>query len=176
MVYVRNITHSKNYAYGKSLVRVPNHDDVMKWKHFPRYWLFFAGNSPVTGEFPSQRPVTRNFDVFFDLRLNKWLNKQSWGWWFETPSRPLRRHCNDKRWPIAPLWAMRRLYCEYFLKIMITRCGDAYCCYIICLQMTMMCDEKSCYLTKYVCAIIIFLFTHRQMYHKLWDTTDHADK
>ena len=31
------------------------------------------GNSPVTGEFPSQRPVARNFDVFFDLRLNKWL-------------------------------------------------------------------------------------------------------
>ena len=31
-----------------------------------------AGNSPVTSEFSSQRPVTRNFDVFFDLRL--WLN------------------------------------------------------------------------------------------------------
>ena len=30
-----------------------------------------AGNSPVTGEFPSQRPVTRSFDVFFDLRLNE---------------------------------------------------------------------------------------------------------
>ena len=37
-----------------------------------------AGNSPVTGEFPAQRPVTRNFDVFFDLRLNKRLSKQSW--------------------------------------------------------------------------------------------------
>ena len=53
-----------------------------------------AGNSPVTGEFPSQRPVTRSFDVFFDLRPNKGLSKQSWGWWFETPSRPLWRHCN----------------------------------------------------------------------------------
>ena len=30
-----------------------------------------AGNSPVTSEFPSQRPVTRSLDVFFDLRLNK---------------------------------------------------------------------------------------------------------
>ena len=29
-----------------------------------------AGNSPVTGEIPAQRPVTRGFDVFFDLRLN----------------------------------------------------------------------------------------------------------
>ena len=53
-----------------------------------------AGNSPVTGELPSQRPVTWNFEVFFDLCLNKQLNKQSWGWWFETPSRSLWRHCN----------------------------------------------------------------------------------
>ena len=53
-----------------------------------------AGNSPVTGEFPTQRPVTRSFDVFFHLCLNKRLSKQSWGWWFETPSRSLWRHCN----------------------------------------------------------------------------------
>ena len=53
-----------------------------------------TGNSPRTGEFPAQRPVTRSFDVFFDLRLNKRLSKQSWGWWFETPSLPLWRHCN----------------------------------------------------------------------------------
>ena len=53
-----------------------------------------AGNSPVPGEFPAQKPVTRSFDVFFDLRLNKRLSKQSWGWWFETLPRPLWRHCN----------------------------------------------------------------------------------
>ena len=53
-----------------------------------------AGNTPVTGEFPAQRRVTRSFDVFFDLRLNKWLSKQSWDWWFETLSRPLWRHCH----------------------------------------------------------------------------------
>ena len=52
--------------------------------------------SPVTGEFPSQRPVTRSFDIFFDLRLNKRLSKQSLGWWFETPSPSLWRHCNDQ--------------------------------------------------------------------------------
>ena len=34
---------------------------------------------PVPGEFPAQRPVTQSFDVFFDLRLNKRLSKQSWG-------------------------------------------------------------------------------------------------
>ena len=54
-----------------------------------------AGNSPVPGEFPAQRLVTRSFDVVFDLHLNKWLSKQSWSWWFETLSRPLWRHRND---------------------------------------------------------------------------------
>ena len=39
-----------------------------------------ADNSPAPGEFPTQRPVTRSFDVFFDLRLNIRLSKQSWGW------------------------------------------------------------------------------------------------
>ena len=53
-----------------------------------------AGNSPVTGEFSSQTPVTQSFDVLFDLRLNKRLSKQSWGWWFETPLCSLWRHCN----------------------------------------------------------------------------------
>ena len=52
------------------------------------------GNPSVTGGFPSQRPMTRNFDVFFDLRLNKRLSKQSKRQWFETPSRSLLRHCN----------------------------------------------------------------------------------
>ena len=68
------------------------------WRHqmktFSALLALCAGNSPVTAEFPSQRPVTRSFDVFFDLRLNKRLNKQWWGWWFETPSRSSWRHCN----------------------------------------------------------------------------------
>ena len=53
-----------------------------------------AGNSPVPGEFPTQRPVTRSFDVFFDQHLNKRLSKRWWGWWFETLSRSLWRHRN----------------------------------------------------------------------------------
>ena len=60
----------------------------------PALLAICAGNSPVPGELPTQRSVTRSFDVFFDLRLNKRLSKQSWGWWFETLSRPLWRHCN----------------------------------------------------------------------------------
>ena len=54
-----------------------------------------AGNSPVPAEFPAQRPVTQSSDVFFDLRLHKRLSKQSWGWWFETLSRPLWRYFID---------------------------------------------------------------------------------
>ena len=55
-----------------------------------------AGNSPVPGEFPTQRPVTQSFDVFFDLRPNKQLSKQWWGWWFGTQSYPLWRHSNNQ--------------------------------------------------------------------------------
>ena len=54
-----------------------------------------CGEFTSPGKFPTQRPVTRSFDVFFDLRLNKRLSKQPWGWWFETPSRSLWRHRND---------------------------------------------------------------------------------
>ena len=68
------------------------------WRHqmeiFSALLALSAGNSPMTGEFPSQRPATRSFDVFFDPRLNKQLSKQSWGWWFETPSCSLWCHCN----------------------------------------------------------------------------------
>ena len=49
--------------------------------------------SPVNSS--AQRPVTRSFDVFFDLHPNNWLSKQWWGWWFEALSSPLWRHCND---------------------------------------------------------------------------------
>ena len=51
------------------------------WRHqmetFSALLAICAGNSPVPGEFPTQRPVTRSFDVFFDLRLKKRLSKQS---------------------------------------------------------------------------------------------------
>ena len=76
-----------------------SHDDVIKWKHFPRYWPFV------------QRPVTQSLGVFFDLRLNKRFSKQSRNRWLETPSRSLWRHCDEEflahgcfsnmfRWPM----------------------------------------------------------------------------
>ena len=71
---------------------------VSGWVSFPiflgEYKVSLHSLVSVTGEFPAQRPVTRSFDVFCDLRLNKQLSKQCWGWWFETPSHPLWRHWN----------------------------------------------------------------------------------
>ena len=77
-------------------------DEDVHWTSWWRHQMetFFAllaicaGNSPATGEFLRQRPVTRGFDVFFDLRLNKRWGKQWRGWWFQTPSRPIWCHCN----------------------------------------------------------------------------------
>ena len=70
------------------------------WRHqmetFSASLAICAGNSPGTGEFPTQRPVTRSFDVFFDLRPYKGLSKQWRCWWFEVPSCPLWRHCNEE--------------------------------------------------------------------------------
>ena len=82
--------------FTRPIAGVIRHDDVIK---FSRYWPFARGvhRSPMTTEFPTRRPVTRSFDIVFDLRLNKQLSKQGWGWWFETPLRPLWRHYNDLR-------------------------------------------------------------------------------
>ena len=55
-----------------------------------------CGEFTGPGEFPAQGPVTRSFDVFFDLHPNKRLSKQWRGWWFETQPCPLWRHRNDE--------------------------------------------------------------------------------
>ena len=61
----------------------------------------FRVTGHLCGEFtglrwiPRTKPMMRSVDVFFDLRLNKRLSRQSWGWWFERLSRPLWRQCNE---------------------------------------------------------------------------------
>ena len=78
-----------------SVRRSFRHDDVFKWKHFPRYWPFDWGihrwpvNSPHKGQWRGA--------LMFSLiwALNKRLSEQLWGWWFETSSRSLWRHCNE---------------------------------------------------------------------------------
>ena len=84
------------------LTRICIYHKYLKHGQKRRYIMTSNGNifrvtGPLCGEFtghrwiPAQRPVTQSFDVFFRLCLGK----QSWGWWFETPSRSLWRHCND---------------------------------------------------------------------------------
>ena len=78
---------------------IPQYPCLTWWRHqmeiFSALLAICAGNSPVTGEFPTQRPVTRSFDVYFDLRPNERLSKQWGGWWFERLSRSLWRHRNE---------------------------------------------------------------------------------
>ena len=76
-----------------------------------------AGNSRVPGEFPAQRPVTRSFDVFFDLHPNKRLSKQWWGWWFETLSCPLWRHRNVIFQKSVPLIHGNKIWSSICLQI-----------------------------------------------------------
>ena len=91
------------------IISVPYRRDYTFCKHFCRKkYMMTSSNGNIfrvtghlcgeftgPGEFSTQRPVTRSFDVYFDLRPNKWLSKQSWGWWFETLSCSLWRHRNE---------------------------------------------------------------------------------
>ena len=100
----------------------------------PMYWLCLHGlyrlygprcplspKRPINlislspGKFPAKRPVTRSFDIFFDLRPNKRLSKQSWGWWFETLSHPLWRHCNVQRASTSVLIIARHMTKMHYL-------------------------------------------------------------
>ena len=80
--------------FGRILQNIFSHDDVIKWKHFPRYWPFVRG---IHRWIPRTRASDAELWCFFDLYLNKRLSKQSWGWWFETPLRPLRCHYNGMK-------------------------------------------------------------------------------
>ena len=71
-----------------------DHDEVIKWKLFPNYWPFVRGihRWPVGSPHKGQWRRALMFSLI--CALNKQLSKQSWGWWFEMPSRSLWRHCN----------------------------------------------------------------------------------
>ena len=90
----------------------PVYSSESRWRHqreaFSVLLALCERNPPVTGGFPSKRPATWSFDVFFDLRLNKRLSKQSRRRWFEMASRSLWRHCNDTPLKLndIPSWSM----------------------------------------------------------------------
>ena len=97
-----NMSHCLSSAVAEPTASTYPDDDVIKWQHFPPCWSFARGIHSVTGGYHSQRPVTRCFDVFYDMRLNKRLRKHSGCQWFETPCCSLWRHYNElhrKPWP-----------------------------------------------------------------------------
>ena len=87
---------------------MPRDNDISWWRHQMETFSALLAICAGTGEFPTQRPMTRSFDIFFDLRLNNRLSKQSWGWWFETPWRSLWRHCyvSLSQWGGNNAWPM----------------------------------------------------------------------
>ena len=70
-----------------------DHDNVIKWKYFPRYWPLW-GESTCHQWIPITKPQTWSFDGFFHVSLNKLLRKQSIWLYSETPWHSLWRHCN----------------------------------------------------------------------------------
>ena len=109
--FVRLPTRPVMWSFGVSSLYQPQ-TEPQRWRHqmetFSALLAICAGNSPVPGEFPTQRPVTRSFDVYFDLRPDKRLSKKSWGWWswwFETLSHTLWRHRNECRELDTPQWS-----------------------------------------------------------------------
>ena len=78
----------------RSDFKFTRHDDVIKSEYFLHNMVLCERNPPVTGGFPSQRPVKRSLIIFFDVRLNKRLSKQPRRRWFEPPWRLLWHHCN----------------------------------------------------------------------------------
>ena len=65
----------QNRGDAKELLQLPWSRHQMET--FSALLAICAGNSPVSGEFPAQRPVTRSFDVFFDVRV--WVNTREAG-------------------------------------------------------------------------------------------------
>ena len=99
-------------------------DDVIKWKHFPRYWPFVRGihRSLVNSLHRGQWRGALMFSLICDL--NKRLSKQWWGWWSPSPSRSLLRHCNVLLDARSRLWLRPysmydalNLMCEYILAL-----------------------------------------------------------
>ena len=108
------------------------HTDITWWRHqmetFSALLALWAGNSPVTREFPPQRPVTRSIDVFFDLCLNQRLSKQSRRRWFEALSRPLWRPCNgDSLVSASQFVCCGLMTCYLSVWLFVLCCSDISC-------------------------------------------------
>ena len=109
-------------TYNGNVTRMPNGLVSSRWRHemehFPRYWPFVRGihRSPVNSPHKGQRRGALMFSLI--CTLNKRVSKQSWGWWLETPSWSLWRHCNvDRRsstvMPRVP-YCVNKYFCYKF--------------------------------------------------------------
>ena len=102
------------------------HDDVIKLKHFPRYWPSVQGihQSPVNSLHKGQ---WRGALTFFYLRINKRSSNAWWGWWSETQTRPFWRHINVSSTLLKNLVEIENLIspvsgCTIFFKIRLRNC------------------------------------------------------
>ena len=96
--------HCSNHTIAPALTKQPwgvfaKWAKFGRWRHqmetFSALRALCADNSPVNS--PHKGQSRRALMVSLICALNKRLSKQSWGWWFETPSRSLWRHCNVHR-------------------------------------------------------------------------------
>ena len=90
--------------------------DYTWWRH--QIETFYASLAFCAGDSTVQTPVTRSFDVLFDLPLDQQLSKQWRRQWFETPSRSLWRHCNEYVIRICEEWRQRNFFPRVHLTIM----------------------------------------------------------
>ena len=84
-----------------------------------------AGNSPATVNSPHRGQWRGALMFFFDLRRNKRLSKQPWGWWFKTPSWSLWRQCIEQNVLLTLTSMCLYIYMHidpYVLCISICRC------------------------------------------------------
>ena len=91
------------------------HDDVIKWKHFPRYWPFVRGIHRSRW-IPHTKASDAELRCFLWSAPDKRLSKRPWGWWFETPSWSLWRQCNEN--DDAPMAAK----CGSSIRFIFQRC------------------------------------------------------
>ena len=118
VLYILNFNEFTNRYIPKKSVQLPWHINYIRVWAMPKGSGVYSNQSMMTSsngnvfrvtshlceEFTGHRwiPLTKaryaGLWCFFDLRLNERLLKQSWGWWFETQSRPLWRYCNGSGW------------------------------------------------------------------------------
>ena len=103
------------------------HYDVIKWKHFQRYWTLVKGNhwSPMASP---QKGQWRGV-LMFPL-ICKRMSKQSRRRWFDTSSRSLWRHCNVVivGWGISYVFTIRWMSDDLIVSTSSARVM-AWCCH-----------------------------------------------